>query len=55
RPTFLWNDQRTKKQCKEIIDAVGDEKELLKYTNNSMLPSYTGGKYLAKGRRTGKL
>ena len=46
RPAFLWNDQRTKKQCREIIDAVGDEKELLKYTNNSMLPGYTGGKIL---------
>lgn len=46
RPAFLWNDQRTYKQCKEIIDAVGGESELLKYTNNSMLPGYTGGKIL---------
>ncbi|MFO7928891.1 MAG: xylulokinase [Candidatus Humimicrobiaceae bacterium] len=46
RPAFLWNDQRTGKQCREIIDAVGGEKELLKYTNNSMLPGYTGGKIL---------
>src|SRR5450830_413225 len=46
RPAFLWNDQRTAKQCQEIFDAVGGEKELLKYTNNSMLPGYTGGKIL---------
>jgi len=46
RPDFLWNDQRTLKQCKEIIDAVGGESELLKYTNNNMLPGYTGGKIL---------
>ncbi|MHB1253512.1 MAG: xylulokinase [Candidatus Humimicrobiaceae bacterium] len=46
RPAFLWNDQRTSKQCQEILDAVGGEKELIKYTNNSMLPGYTGGKIL---------
>ncbi len=46
RPAFLWNDQRTEKQCREIIAAAGGEKELLKYTNNSMLPGYTGGKIL---------
>lgn len=44
RPAILWNDQRTRKQCMEIMDAVGGEGELLKYTNNSMLPGYTGGK-----------
>jgi len=46
RPAFLWNDQRTIKQCAEIINAVGGEKQLLNYTNNSMLPGYTGGKIL---------
>ncbi len=46
RPAFLWNDQRTKKQCEEIINTAGGEKELLNYTNNSMLPGYTGGKII---------
>lgn len=46
RRAFLWNDQRTIKQCNEILDIVGGEKELLKYTNNNMLPGYTGGKIL---------
>ncbi|MBN1299261.1 MAG: xylulokinase [Actinobacteria bacterium] len=46
RPAFLWNDQRTLKQCSEIINKAGGEKQLLKYTNNSMLPGYTGGKIL---------
>ncbi|MCL4418406.1 MAG: FGGY family carbohydrate kinase [Actinobacteria bacterium] len=46
RPAFLWNDQRTSKQCKEIIELAGGETTLLKYTNNSMLPGYTGGKIL---------
>lgn len=46
RPAFLWNDQRTLKQCKEIISIMGGLENLLKYTNNNMLPGYTGGKIL---------
>ncbi len=46
RPAILWNDQRTAKQCQEIFDAVGGKKELLEYTNNTMLPGYTGSKIL---------
>jgi xylulokinase len=46
RPCILWNDQRTEKQCREIHDAVGGVEELLKLTNNRMLPGYTGGKIL---------
>jgi len=46
RPAYLWNDQRTYKQCQEIYDAVGGREQLLKYTNNSMLPGYTGSKIL---------
>ncbi|MDZ7837174.1 MAG: xylulokinase [Actinomycetota bacterium] len=46
RPAYLWNDQRSHKQCQDIYKAVGGKKELLKYTNNSMLPGYTGGKIL---------
>ena len=46
RPAILWNDQRTAKQCQDIFNAVGGEKELLKYTNNTMLPGYTAGKIL---------
>lgn len=46
RPAILWNDQRTEKQCREIHDTVGGVEELLKLTNNRMLPGYTGGKIL---------
>jgi xylulokinase len=46
RPAILWNDQRTYKQCQEIINAVGGQDKLLRYTNNGMLPGYTGGKIL---------
>ncbi len=46
RPAFLWNDQRTLKQCQEIIEIAGGLDSLLKLTNNTMLPGYTGGKIL---------
>jgi xylulokinase len=46
RPSILWNDQRTGKQCQEVYDRVGGLHELLKLTNNRMLPGYTGGKIL---------
>lgn len=46
RPAILWNDQRTAKQCQEIVEAVGGEERLMSYTNNLMLPGYTGGKIL---------
>ena len=46
RPSILWNDQRTGRQCQEIHDAVGGIDGLLKLTNNQMLPGYTGGKIL---------
>jgi xylulokinase len=42
----LWNDQRTGKQCEEIHERCGGLEELLKLTNNRMLPGYTGGKIL---------
>ena len=46
RPSILWNDQRTEPQCHEIYEKVGGIEGLLKYTNNRMLPGYTGGKIL---------
>jgi len=46
RPSILWNDQRTEKQCQEIHDRVGGIEALLQLTNNRMLPGYTGGKIL---------
>ncbi len=46
RPAILWNDQRTEKQCNDVYEKVGDIDGLLKYTNNRMLPGYTGGKIL---------
>lgn len=46
RPCILWNDQRTEAQCKCIYDKTGGIEELLKYTNNKMLPGYTAGKII---------
>lgn len=46
RPAILWNDQRTTRQCRTIIDAAGGPQALLRYTNNTMLTGYTGGKLL---------
>lgn len=46
RPSILWNDQRTEKQCIEVYEKVDGVKGLLRYTNNRMLPGYTGGKIL---------
>lgn len=46
RPAILWNDQRSAPQCFEVYDKVGGENQLLPYTNNPMLPGYTGGKLL---------
>lgn len=46
RPSILWNDQRTQKQCDEITELAGGLASLLHYTNNRMLTGYTGGKIL---------
>ncbi|MFW6137994.1 MAG: xylulokinase [Spirochaetota bacterium] len=46
RPGILWNDQRTGKQCQQVHHMLGGIDRLLEYTNNRMLPGYTGGKIL---------
>ena len=46
RRSILWNDQRTDEQCREITEAAGGLENLLRITNNPMLPGYTGGKIL---------
>ncbi len=46
RPAILWNDQRTTGECEQIYELVGGRKKLLDYTNNLMLPGYTGSKIL---------
>lgn len=46
RPSILWCDQRTQKQCDEITAAAGGPTMLLSRTNNQMLTGYTGGKLL---------
>ena len=46
RPAILWNDQRTGRECEEIIEAAGGLNSLLSYTNNTMLTGFTGGKIL---------
>ena len=46
RPAILWNDVRTQPQCDAITACAGGLNALLGYTNNRMLPGYTGGKIL---------
>ena len=46
RPSILWCDQRTQKQCDWITEVAGGLNGLLTYTNNRMLTGYTGGKIL---------
>ncbi|MHB1453465.1 MAG: xylulokinase [Saccharofermentanales bacterium] len=46
RNAILWNDQRTARQCDEIIAAAGGLDALLRATNNNMLTGYTAGKIL---------
>ena len=46
RPSILWCDQRTQKQCDWITEKAGGVEGLVKYTNNQMLTGYTGGKIL---------
>ncbi len=46
RPAILWNDQRTEKECEDVIFAAGGLQGLLGFTNNTMLTGFTGGKIL---------
>lgn len=46
RPSILWCDQRTQKQCDWITEKAGGVEGLVKLTNNQMLTGYTGGKIL---------
>ncbi|MEA4897224.1 MAG: xylulokinase [Eubacteriales bacterium] len=46
RPSILWCDQRTQKQCDALTERAGGPEKLLTYTNNQMLTGYTGGKIL---------
>jgi xylulokinase len=46
RPAILWNDQRSAPQCAQIYEQAGGVEGLLRYTDNPMLPGYTGGKIL---------
>ncbi|WP_335989890.1 xylulokinase [Acinetobacter bereziniae] len=46
RPAILWNDQRNKDECAEIVEVAGGLEGLIAETNNRMLVGYTGGKIL---------
>jgi xylulokinase len=45
RPCILWCDQRTNKECREIIDKVG-EKKLISITGNTAMTGFTAPKVL---------
>ena len=46
RPAILWNDQRTSRQCEEILSLAGGVEGLSRMTNNHMLTGFTAGKIL---------
>lgn len=46
RRAILWNDQRTAKQCDEIVERVGGVKRLLELTLNLALTGFTAPKIL---------
>jgi xylulokinase len=45
RPALLWNDQRTGRQCEEIVERVGTE-ELVRATGNPALTGFQAPKIL---------
>lgn len=45
RPSILWNDQRTGRQCEEITRTIGIPR-LLELTANQVLPGFTAPKLL---------
>ena len=45
RPSLLWNDQRTEKQCQKITEAVG-EKRLIQIAGNPALTGFQAPKVL---------
>ena len=45
RRALLWNDQRTEAQCREITDAVGEER-LIQITGNPALTGFQAPKVL---------
>jgi xylulokinase len=46
RPSILWNDARTSKQCEDIYNQVGGIDILVTHTYNSALNSFTAPKIL---------
>ncbi len=45
RPSIIWCDQRTQKQCDEITETIGAER-LIRITANPALTGFTAGKIL---------
>lgn len=43
RPCILWNDQRTGEECRELTDAVGEDR-VLQITGNPILAGFTAPK-----------
>jgi len=46
RPAILWNDQRTERQCGEILEKCGGVDNLVAMTGNAVLPGFTAPKIL---------
>ena len=46
RPALMWNDQRTAKQCAEILDRMGGAQRLITLTGNTALTGFTLPKLL---------
>ncbi len=45
RPAILWSDQRTEKECRYVMEKLG-EKRVMELISNPVLPGFTLGKIL---------
>ncbi len=45
RPAILWSDQRTEKECKYVMELLGEER-IMELISNPVLPGFTLGKIL---------
>ena len=50
RPALLWNDQRTAKQCDEIISKAGGRQALIRLVANPALTGFTAPKFSGSGK-----
>ena len=45
RPAILWSDQRTEKECRYVMELLGEDR-VMEFISNPVLPGFTLGKIL---------